>query len=178
MYISVKKTFCTVKQENSSAVVSRQRFPCIVVDNTVKHKFLSCNKQANHFNFWRILWWGKVKPMLHHSSFFLNDVCQIATLPKLSWLKDCWMNLQIPIFEFLSVKSPAYWCTNTFTNKHIMHKCLKHPEHSPTRLLGSLLTITYRHLPNCDTRIYSGDPQQRNILYTKDSLLFSSNQVK
>ena len=30
-----------------------------------------------------------------------------------------------------------------------MRKCLKHPKHLPTRLLGSLLTITYRCLPNC-----------------------------
>ena len=33
-------------------------------------------------------------------------------------------------------------------HNYIMHKCLKHPEHSPTRLLGSLLTITYSHLSN------------------------------
>ena len=63
-------------------------------------------------------------------------------------LKDCSIYLQMHIFKFLWIKSSICWCTNALTNEYIMHKCPKHPKYSPIKLLGSLLTITYRCLPN------------------------------
>ena len=46
--------------------------------------------------------------------------------------------------------NPSHFVVQThFTNQYTTHKYLKHPEHSPMNLFGSLLTITYKHLPNC-----------------------------
>ena len=46
------------------------------------------------------------------------------------------------------MKPFPFWRTNAFTNQYTTYKCLKYPEHSPTNLFNSLLTITYRQLQN------------------------------
>ena len=50
---------------------------------------------------------------------------------------------------FLWIKPCTFWCTNAFANQYTTHKYIKYPKHSPMKLFGSLLIITYRRLPNC-----------------------------
>ena len=73
-----------------------------------------------------------------------------TNLPKLFVMVDRLLNESTNAYFWIFMnKIFPYWCTNTLTNEYIMLKCLKHPKPSPRRLLGSLLSITYRHLPNC-----------------------------
>ena len=82
----------------------------------------------------------------NQSSFFYVTFAKLPTCQScLWWLNDFQVNLKMYSFEFVWMESSTYWCTNAFTNEYIMLKYLKH---SPTRLLGSLLTIIYWYFPN------------------------------
>ena len=70
-----------------------------------------------------------IKVVCQNNLVFLNDLCQIANLPKLFVMVKRRYNESVNIFEFLWMKYSTYWCTNTFTNQHTTDKYLKCPKH-------------------------------------------------
>ena len=78
-------------------------------------------------------------------TFAKSPTCQSS----MWWLNYCQMNKKCIFLNFYEWKFSYFDVQmHAFTNQ-TTHEHLKYPDHSPMNLFVSLLTITYRHIPNC-----------------------------
>ena len=75
-----------------------------------------------------------------HSRFFWMTY---ATLPKLNVMVKRLPNESVYAYLWVSVHKIFHLCMNVITHPYTLHEHLKYPKHSPTKLFGSLLTISY-----------------------------------